>query len=220
MQRQVRALGAAVLGVVAALVASAPIRAAAPSAEEILARVTAGDAQLSSYAVPVHVDARLHRLIGMRFGLNGKVYFKRPDRVALEMRMVPEQYRRLFGELGTPLTWASAYDMSVVSSDAASGRLVYHVRGVPKRPGEIDHMLLDVAADPGVPLHARFLCRDGTAIDMAIERETFGSYELPKRVVADMTSGGWKIHAVLDYGNYELNEAVADSVFVAAGPTR
>jgi hypothetical protein len=79
---------------------------------------------------------------------------------------------------------------------------------------------LDVAADPGVPLHARFFCRDGTAIDMTIEREAYGSYELPKRVTADLNSGGWKIHAVLDYGNYELNEAVADSVFVAAGPTR
>ncbi len=35
-----------------------------------------------------------------------------------------------------------------------------------------------------------------------------------------MASGGWKVHAVLEYGNYELNEAVADSVFVAAAPAR
>ena len=215
MKEQVRALGAAVLGAVAAIVASAPIGAATPSAEEILASVTAGDAQLSSYSVPVHVDARLHRLIGLRFGMNGKVYFKRPDRVALEMRMVPEQHRRLFAELGTPLTWASAYDLSMMSSDTVGGHFVHHVRGVPKHPGEVDHMLLDVADDPSVPLHVRFWCHDGTAIEMAIEREAFGKFELPKRVVADVSSRGWNVHAVLDYGAYEVNEAVADSVFVA-----
>ncbi len=60
------------------------------SAAHVLARLTGADDLLTSYAVPIHIEARLHRLFTFHFGLNGMVYYKRPDRVALDMQHVPE----------------------------------------------------------------------------------------------------------------------------------
>src|SRR5581483_9702038 len=103
------------------------------SAVDVLARVTAADQPLASYAVPVHIEARLHRLFTFHFGLDGMVYYKRPDRLALDMHHVPSDFRRLFGELGTPLTWSSTYDMNVVSASVAGGRTTCRAVTAPSR---------------------------------------------------------------------------------------
>ncbi|HZO93130.1 MAG TPA: hypothetical protein VFB22_05130 [Candidatus Baltobacteraceae bacterium] len=183
------------------------------SAVDVLARVTAADQPLASYAVPVHIEARLHRLFTFHFGLDGMVYYKRPDRLALDMHHVPSDFRRLFGELGTPLTWSSTYDMNVVSASVAGGRTTYHLKGVPRRDGPVATMLLDVDDVAGAPLHAQWVCRDGSRIDETITEGYEGVYELPRHADADIMSGGMTIHATMDYGTYDVNQSLADSLF-------
>jgi hypothetical protein len=210
-----RALAGA-LTLVGALGASPTIPAAtAPTATEILARASEQGARVESYAVPVHMDVRVHKLITFHVGLNGMQYYKRPDRLALELRSVPAQYRKLFAELGTPLTWPGAYDLRLVAADGERGP--YHLEGTPKRPCEVAKMQVDVDGDPAAPLHAQWTMRDGGTIDMHITEQAAGGYELPKHADADMAFGGYKIHASIDYGPYAVNEAVADSVFASNG---
>ncbi len=186
------------------------------SAAQLLSRINASDDLLASYSVPIHVEARLHRLFTFRFGLNGTVYYKRPDRVALDMQHVPGQFRRLFDEMGTPLTWSSTYDVSVASSTVAGGRATYHIKGVPKHDGEVVSVLLDVDQDMSGPVHAQWFCRDGTRIDETITESIEGVYELPKHVEADIFSGGLTVHATIDYGAYDVNQSLADSLFANA----
>ncbi len=186
-----------------------------PTAAQVLARFTARDAMLDSYTVPVHVDVHLHKLITLHFGLNGMAYYKRPDHVALELRAMPAAYRHVFAEIGSPLTWADIYDLRVRDVVTDDGRTTYHVEGTPRRPGEIERMLLDVDADADAALRGRWFLKDGTTIAMMIEESAAGPYELPKRTEADLDAGGFRVHAVLDYGAYSFNVAVADSVFTA-----
>jgi len=189
--------------------------APAPTATQVIARFTERDARVESYAVPVHMDVRVHKLITFHVGLNGMQYFKRPDRLALEMKSVPAQYRKLFAELGTPLTWPGSYDFRLVSSDGQRGP--FHLEGVPKHPGDVARLLVDVDDDPNAPLHALWTTKDGSTIDMRITEQAAGFYELPKHADADMAFGGYKIHASIDYGAYAVNEAVADAVFAGSG---
>jgi hypothetical protein len=56
-------------------------------------------------------------------------------------------------------------------------------------------------------------CNDGTEIAMSFDEQPAGPYQLPKHAVADVAVSGYKIHAVLEYGAYAFNAAVADSVF-------
>jgi hypothetical protein len=211
-----RGLAALALGTALCATAGAPSSAARdtiPSAGRLLGLVCAGSAGVDSFAVPVHIDVRVHKLLTFRMGLNGMEYFKRPNKFALEMPRIPDQSRRVFGELGTPLSWPAQYDMNVLGATVADGRTTYHLRGVPKSPNDVDHMLVDLDGDPAVPLHVQWFLRDGGTIAMTIRSEFDGTHELPKHADLDLTTGGYKIHAAIDYGSYVVNETLADSRF-------
>jgi hypothetical protein len=184
-----------------------------PTAAQVLWRFTARDALLDSYIVPVHVDVHLHKVITFHFGLNGMAYYKRPDHVALELRELPPASRRVFSEMGSPLTWDNTYDLRVRDVVTNDSRTTYQIEGTPRHPGEIDRMLLDVDSDANAALRGRWFCKDGTTIAMRIEESAAGPYQLPKRTEADLAAGGYRIHAVLNYGAYSFNAVVADSVF-------
>ncbi|HEY0395100.1 MAG TPA: hypothetical protein VGD01_11460 [Candidatus Elarobacter sp.] len=181
------------------------------SASDVLARINGHDARVSSYAVPVHIAVRVKKLLTFHFGLDGTQYFKRPAHLALEVPRVPAQGRKLFAELGTPLTWPQQYDLRLVAANGERGP--YRLEGVPKRGGEIARMVVDVDADPDAPLHAQWWTTDGSTIDMRITEQAAGGYELPRHAEADLNIGGTKIHASIDYGAYAVNEALADTVF-------
>lgn len=191
------------------LAAASGAAAEPPSARDVLSRYVACDAPIASYSVPVHLDVRVRKLIGLRFGMNGTQYFKRPGRLALEIRNVPEQYRRLFGEIGTPLTWSEAYTLRVAGGAAGTT----HIEGTPKRAGAIARLALDVPADPRAPLQGIWYTHDGVAIAMTIDVQPVGGYQLPRRTQVDLAASGYHVHAVFNYGDYTVNTAVADSLF-------
>jgi hypothetical protein len=143
--------------------------------------------------------------------LHGTQYYKRPDRLALDMRQIPAQYRKLFADLGTPLTWPGAYDLKLAGLNGERGPL--RLEGVPRHASDIARMVVDVDGPSNAPLHVQWTTRDGGTIDMHITEEAAGGYELPRHADADMAFGGYKIHASIDYGPYSVNEAVADAVF-------
>jgi len=202
----------ATISLAASLGASPTIPAPPPTATDILARVTRRDAAIESYSVPVRIDVRLHKLISLRFHLNGTQYFKRPDRLALDMHGVPAQYRDLFAELGTPLSWSSLYDLRLVASTTQP--VTYQIEGIPKHRGDVDRMVVDIDGDASAPLHAQWFCSGGGTIDMHItEQEGVGGYDLPQHAEADMNFGGYAVHATFQYGTYTVNETVADAVF-------
>lgn len=183
------------------------------TAADVLDRFTVHDVPIETYSVPVHVDVRVRKLISMRFSMNGMAYYKRPGRVALEMRSAPANFRRLFGEMGTPLTWHDTYDMQLVDVTRSAGHTIYSMSGVPKRPGDVKRFALHVDSDPTAPLHGEWECNDGTMIAMSMIEQAEGPYQLPKRAEVDLNVSGFRIHAVLDYGDYALNVAVADTLF-------
>ena len=206
---------AAATTLVGALAAPRTIPAAtSPSATEVLARVNGRDANVASYMVPVHMDVRLHKLITFRFGFAGTQYFKRPDRLALDMKKIPPQGRKLFAELGTPLSWSSQYDLRLVAGNGEHA--AYRLEGTPKHSDDVARMQVDVDGDPAGLLHAKWWMNDGSTVDMDISEAAEGGYEFPKQAQVDMAISGYKIHVSIDYGPYAVNESVADSVFLAA----
>ncbi len=202
----------ATMSLATALGVAPTIPAPTLTATDVLARLTHGDAGIESYTVPVRIEVRLHKLITLRFHLNGTQYFKRPDHLALDLHSMPEQYRELFAELGTPLTWPTQYDLRLVASTAQPQ--TFQIEGVPKRPGEVERLVVDLDGDTGSPLHARWFCRGGGTIDMRItEQAGANGYDLPQHAEADLSFGGYLVHATFEYGAYAVNENIADEVF-------
>lgn len=193
----VGALGAA------PVVPPAEIPADAP-ATQILARIAGRDAGIESYSVPVRIKVSVHKLFTFHIGLAGTQHYSRPDGIALDVRRIPAQGRKLFAEIGTPLTWQRQYDLRPV---AANGRLDTQLEGVPKQPSDIVRMVVDVDGARDAPLHAQWWTRDGSTIDMHVVERAESGYELPAHTDADLTMKGTKIHAAIDYGSYAVNAA-------------
>jgi len=166
------------------------------------------DPALRSYSVPVHIDASIHKLFTFHFGANGTMYFKRPGRLALETRSVPEKYRRIFADLGTPRTWPLTYDLQVLANDGTT----YHIRGTPRTPCDVDYLEADVGPS-SVPVKAWWHLHDGTTIASTIESSSVGNYLVPKVEHAEIVTGGFKIHADLEFGDYEVNGQISENVF-------
>lgn len=201
----------AAVAVAGTLGVSAPVSQAMPSPSEVLARYTGHDASLQSYTVPIHINVSVRKLLTFHFGLDGTQSFKRPTHLLLDVPRVPPQGRKLFAEIGTPLTWAQQYDLHCVSGNPDHGP--YRLEGVPKHPGDVARMVVDVDGDPYAPLHAQWWTHDGDTIDMRITEESVGGYALPKHSEADLNISGTKIHASIDFGTYAVNEAIADAKF-------
>jgi hypothetical protein len=203
------------LAAMTALAGTAGAAPASPQAPatvaDVLARYTGRDASVQSYVVPVHIDVRVHKLLTFHFGLDGTQSFKRPAHLALDVQRIPPEGRKLFAELGTPLTWSQQYDLHLASGSMEHGPC--RLEGVPKGPSGIARMVVEVDGDPAVPLHAQWWTNDGSTVDMRITEDRTGGYEFPKHSEADLNISGTKIHASIDYGTYTVNEAIADAKF-------
>jgi hypothetical protein len=179
----------------------------------LFAQFATEDPALRSYSVPLHVSVAIHKLFTFHFGLNGMVYFRRPGSLAMSMEKVPDKYQRLFSRLGTPRTWPQTYELHVVRTDRTKdGQTVYRVRGVPLETCDIDHMVADIGP-ASAPVKATWFLRDGGTIAATIESASVDNYLVPTAEHADIDAGGFKIHADLTYGDYDLNTRVSEAVF-------
>ncbi|MBV8425338.1 MAG: hypothetical protein JO349_09100 [Candidatus Eremiobacteraeota bacterium] len=178
----------------------------------LFAQYASEDPSLRSYSVPLHAKVAIHKLITFHFGMNGMVYYRKPDRMAVNIDSVPEKYRKTFAELGTPRTWPMTYDLQVTAVDETPNGKVYHLCGTPRTANDIDHLVAEVRG-PDDPVKATWFLRGGGTITSTTEFTTAGRYQVPKVQHADIDVGGVKLHADLEYGDYEVNGQISDAVF-------
>jgi len=178
----------------------------------LFAQYASEEPSLHSYTVPLRATVAIHKLFTFHMGMNGTAYFRSPDRFAVDIHGVPDQYRKTFAKLGTPRTWPQSYDLQVVGIDGTGDDRIYHLRGTPYHPCEVEHLEADVAG-PNAPVKATWYMRDGGTIAATIDFTNAGAYSVPKSEHADIDSGGFKIHVDLAFGDYAVNGPVSDALF-------
>ena len=192
--------------------------------QQILTRMTANTAGLTSYQVPVRIDARVHKIITLGVSMSGDRYFKAPDKESMKMKTVPsvaKAFQNAYASLGTAATWLQTYDFTMVAPTLATAPgPIYELRAVYKRSSRVDHILLDVDANTFDPIEARWYYTNGATIDMNIEEQLVdGKYHLPSRETLDVTFPAYRGSAVVTYGNYVVNGDLSDSLF-SSTPTQ
>ena len=160
---------------------------------------------LRSYVVPVDMEATIHKLFfSVAVRRHGTARFASPDTLTISLQSVPSRYTDVFGELGDVQTWAAIYDLEPLDGDLANPPAKYHIRGVPRRVSDVDHVLIQ-STDAGSPIAATWYLRSGWTISATIETEFVEQHLLPKHVTADIVGHGTKIHTNLTFGNYTIN---------------
>jgi outer membrane lipoprotein-sorting protein len=188
------------------------------TAPQILARMAANTAALTSYQVPVHIEAHVKKGgLSLPAKMDGERYFKAPDKTALKMHGVPaiaKAFSNTYASLGTPLTWQSTFNIAYESAGTVGTHQVYTLRATYKKSSRVDHILMDVDTSTFDPVQVRWFYTNGATIAMQIEESQVGGrFRLPQRETVDAAFPEYRGNAVVTYGTYATNVPVDDSVF-------
>ena len=203
---------------IAPLIVAIALHNANPQAQAatVLRNMAAVNASVKSYEVRVHLDAKVHAFLSLPLALNATYYFKQPDKVQVVFDTVPElakQFQSFYASTGTPATWPKTYVVSLMppSPDDPAGGVVLKL--VPKGGGSLDHALITVDTSTYGIVAQQWLYKDGSSINVTQFNDTGGTYVLPSHQEADFRFPGYKAHVVANFGDYQINVPIPDSVF-------
>jgi hypothetical protein len=209
--------------VIAPFIVAVALHHANPQAQAaaVMRKMTAVNADIKSYEVRVHLDAKVHAFLSLPLALNATYYFKQPDKVQVVFDSVPElakQFQSFYASTGTPATWPKTYVVTLLppSPDDPPGSVVLEL--VPKGGGSLDHALITVDTSTYGVVAQQWIYRDGSSINVTQFNATSGMYVLPSHQEADFRFPRYKAHVVADFGDYQINVPIPDSVFKPQQP--
>jgi hypothetical protein len=175
-------------------------------------RMTQVNAGLHSYKADLHADIALKTFPFLSPSLDGNVYFKQPDKQAVNFETVPAlaaQFKKLYPHVEPPAAWPTIYTISVLGDD--NGQTTFRL--VPKKHGRVAH--LDVKADDATATikTMTWTYEDGGFV--TFDQTMFskdGNY-LIKSQTGHVELTSYKADVTIAYSNYKLNVAIADTVF-------
>jgi hypothetical protein len=184
----------------------------------VLTQMAANTRGLQTYQVPISIDVRVNDGLGQPLHVHGMRFFKAPDQDALRMDWVPayaKPFQHLFGSLGTPTTWPSTYDISLVGTTTYADRRLCELRGTYKQTSTVDYILLDVDLQTFDPVRVRWFFKSGATIVLNISQEAVGTYRLPRRESLDVAFPQYHATADVTYGRYVFNKPLPAATFTS-----
>jgi outer membrane lipoprotein-sorting protein len=203
------------------LAAAAPAFAQSPpsaaDAQSIMQRMEQRNASLQSFQARVHVNTRMLNFPWLSPKLDGTSYFKRPDNYMVVFDRVPSYAHgitKLFGDTGDAIQWQKEWNVAFSGEQNVGGKRLLALTMTKKiYSDQINDRVafVDPATFQVVRMDTHY--RNGGTISMTQTFKTEGGYTVIATQHADINIP--HVHAVADatYGTYQMNVAVADSVF-------
>jgi hypothetical protein len=201
------------------LAAAAPAFAQAPvaDAQSIMQRMEQRNPSLQSFQARVHVNTHMLNFPWLSPKLDGTSYFKRPDNYMVVFDRVPSYAHgitKLFGDVGDAVTWQKEWNVAFSGARSIGGKELLTLTMTKKiYSDQIKDRVayIDPATFQVVRMDTHY--RNGGTISMTQTFKTEGGYSVIATQHADINIP--HVHAVADatYGTYQMNVAVADSVF-------
>jgi hypothetical protein len=203
---------------IAPLIVAAVLHHTSPQAEAavVLRKMTAVNARVQSYEVRVHLDAKVRAFLSLPLALNATYYFKQPDKVQVVFDSVPQlakQFQNFYASSGTPATWPKTYLISREPSTLDDPPNSVVLKLVPKGGGSLDHALITVDTSTYGVVAQQWFYKDGSSINVTQFNATSGMYVLPSHQEADFEFPRYKAHVIADFGDYQINVPIPDSIF-------
>ena len=187
----------------------------ASAQDDLYTRMQHVNSGLNSYQADVTVAIQLHTFPYLSPTLEGKAYYKRPDKNAVQFQSVPAlagQLKKVVGQMEPPSDWPKLYEVTKIGDDGTKATF----KLVRKKNGRIDHV--DVKVDD----------KTATVTEMTyVYKESEGGGSIKFNNTYDQISGNYLVKAQTGkvdiphynadvsstFANYKLNVPVNDSVF-------
>jgi hypothetical protein len=201
----------AVLSVVALLGAAPPAASTSPSSD-LYARMQRVNAGLNTYQADVTVAVETHGPPFISPTLQGKVYFKKPDRNAVVFDTIPflaQQAKHVIAQMEPPAEWPEIYDVTPLSDDGTSAAF----RLVRKKNGRIDHVDVKVDDKTATVVGMTYYYKDGGSVAFTQTYDDIGGMYLVKQQNGKVDIPHYNADVSSSFSNYKVNVPVDDKVF-------
>lgn len=178
--------------------------------------MSAANASVTSYRVRAHLDAHVQVFINVPLALDATYYFKQPDKFEVQFDAVPElakQFKDFYASAGTPATWPKEYVITLLAPSSQDPPTTATLKLVSRQRGSLDYALISVDTTTNGVIAQRWLYRDGSSINVVQQNDVTSTHVLPSHQEADFSFPHYRAHCVVDYGAYEINVPIADSIF-------
>jgi hypothetical protein len=200
------------------LTAAAFVALAAPSLpvsaqDDLYSRMQRVNTGLNTYQADVTVAIKMNTFPYLSPTLEGKAYYKKPDKSAVQFQSVPAlagQLKKVVGQMEPPSDWPKLYEVAKTSDDGS----VAMFKLVRKKNGRIDHV--DVKVDDKtatVTEMTYFYKEDGGTIKFTNQYEQMSGNFVVKSQTGKVDIPHYNADISSTFANYKLNVPVNDAVF-------
>ncbi|HEY0383976.1 MAG TPA: hypothetical protein VGC72_17415 [Candidatus Elarobacter sp.] len=202
----------------ASLIAAAFAALAVPSLsasaqDDLYTRMQRVNNGLNTYQADVTVAIKMNTFPYLSPTLEGKAFYKKPDKNAVQFQSVPAlagQLKKVVGQMEPPSDWPKLYEVTKNSDDGS----VAMFKLVRKKNGRIDHV--DVKVDDKTATVSEmtyFYKDDGGSIKFTNTYDQIGGNYLVKAQTGKVDIPHYNADISSTFANYKINVPVNDAVF-------
>ena len=194
-----------------AALAAPPVPASAQ--DDLFARMQHVNNGLNTYQADVTVAIKMNTFPYLSPTLEGKAYYKRPDKNAVQFQSVPAlagQLKKVVGQMEPPSDWPKLYEWTKTSDDGSTAMF----KLVRKKNGRIDHV--DVKVDDKTATVSEmtyFYKEDGGSIKFTNTYDQINGNYLVKAQTGKVDIPHYNADISSTFANYKINVPVNDAVF-------
>ena len=202
----------------ALLTAAACIALAGPAfpasaQDDLLTRMQRVNTGLNSYQADVTVAIKMNSFPYLSPTLEGKAYYKKPDKTAVQFQTVPAlagQLKKVVGQMEPPSDWPRLYEVSKTGDDGS----VATFKLVRKKNGRIDHVDVKVDDKTATVSEMTYVYKDdGGTIRFTNQYDQIAGNFLVKSQTGKVDIPHYNADISSTFANYKINVPVSDKVF-------
>jgi outer membrane lipoprotein-sorting protein len=209
IRRSFAFLGAAAFA--AALAPSLP----ASAQDDLYARMQRVNNGLNSYQADITVAIKLNTFPYLSPTLEGKAFYKKPDKNAVQFQSVPAlagQLKKVVGQMEPPSDWPKLYEVSKTSDDGSNAMF----KLVRKKNGRIDHVDVKVDDKTATVSEMTYVYKEsegGGTIKFTNTYDQIAGNFVVKQQTGKVDIPHYNADISSKFANYKLNVAIDDKVF-------
>jgi len=201
----------AVLAAVTLLGAAAP-PAPAGAPGDLYARMQRVNTGLNTYQADVTVAVETHGPPFISPTLQGKVYYKKPDKNAVVFDTIPllaQQAKHVVAQMEPPSEWPAIYNVMPGNDDGTTASF----RLVRKKNGRVDHVDVKVDDKTATVTGMTYFYTDGGSVAFTQTYDQIGGNYVVKQQNGKVDIPHYSADVNSTFSNYKINVPVDDKVF-------
>jgi hypothetical protein len=181
--------------------------------DDLYARMQRVNTGLNSYQSDVSVAVQMHTFPFINQTFEGKAFYKKPDKAAVQFNTVPVlagALKKVVGQMETPSDWPKLYEVTKTADDGS----VASFKLVRKKNGRIDHV--DVKVDDKTATVSEmtyFYKEDGGTIRFVNQYDQISGNFVLKAQTGKVDIPHYNADISSTFANYKLNVPIDDKVF-------